>query len=417
MWDPYSNFEKIILPNGLSLFASQVDRDFEIFGFIIHAGAREDVFEKSGIAHFVEHCVSENVSGWKKENIELHFQKQGGFADLGSTDYLKTYYTCKCQAVPKRIRETLQIFGEMLLNAKLSKNIELERDIIIQEYYLCHPYEVLRDIDLFVQKCVFPNHRLANFLRPLGDIDGIRNITKKNLQRFFDRFYVPANMSIVAVGKMPPQVVADFLMKSPFSQSKHGQRNALPAPRVPDYSAITRFDIKMSMLFGKENAMQHGTYKSYVALPGGISLEKMHFSKNLLGKMLFQEIREKRGWSYEIGTGYDSFQDLYKFEIEVPLKTDFLPHIEKLVDSCINKTISNKKLFKQVKELAINDPLIIDNSYSKICQNSMSDIGHFSRIIPMSETIRERKKISTKDVEEILSFLAPDKRLTVIAYP
>jgi predicted Zn-dependent peptidase len=417
MWDPYVNFEKIVLPNGLTIFASQVDREFEIFGFVIHAGAREDTFEKSGVAHFVEHCVSKNIPDWPKEKIRPYFQKQGGFANLGITDYLSTTYMCKCQAIKKNISTALDIFGKMLLGANISKDIEVERKIITQEYNLKFMHNIVPKLMLQSHSCVFPGHRLANYLGPSGNIDGIKGMDAENLQRFYDSFYVPANISVIAIGKISPESVAKFLEKSPLGISKSGQRNAVSIPRFPDYSALTRYDIKISLYLGTTNLMTRGEYRTEAALSGTLSPESVMFTKKFLENILFQEIREKRGWAYDVEIGCQTFQDLYRFVIRIPMKLEALSNIEKTVDNCIANALNNRKLFNLIWELDVSSSILADLSCEEICSNSMREVGNFNRIISNHEAVQMRKLITLANVEEVLTYLTPDKRLTIISYP
>jgi len=418
MLDPYADFERIVLPNGLTVFVSQVDRDFEIFGFLVHAGSREDLTEKDGVAHFVEHCVSENVPGYpSSKDIESYFEKQGGFVNLGKTSYLRTTYMCKCQATVEHISRTLDIFGKMLIDAQILKDIELERDIVIQEYHDRHLYKFTPELILHRHACLYPHHRLNAFLCAVGKIDEIENITKENLQRFCDQFYTPANISIVAIGKLSPESVAEFLAKSPFGQSKPGGRTAMEAPHIPDYSALTRFDIKASLLLGENNLITRGNYESYAVLPGILDTEKISFTENLLRRIFKQEIREKRGWAYRIIMGFDYLQDLYELHLEIPLKIKALPHIEETVEHCINTALDEKDFFHDVQETFVNDLILEDSSCEEICRTSMNDISRTGRIISHREIIQLRKDITINDIEKVLSYLKPEKRFTIITHP
>jgi predicted Zn-dependent peptidase len=418
MWDPYTNFERIVLPNGLTVFASQVDREFEIFGFIVHAGSREDLIERDGTAHFVEHCVSENVAGYpNSKDITSHFEKQGGFAKLGTTGYLKTSYMCKCQATIEQINKALDIFGKMLISSQILKDIETERNIIIQEYHVRYPYKFASELDLYRHACIFPNHRLNNYQSPIGKIDEIEAMTKGNLQRFYDRFYTPANISVVAIGKLSLESVAEFLEKSPFGQPKSGKRTATEKTRTPDYSAITRFDIKASLLLGETNLRTRGHYESYAALPGALNAESVSFTKNLLQKILGQEIREKMGWAYQVQIGLNYLQDLYELYLEIPLKIKALPHIEELVERCISTALNEEDIFHEMQEIAVNELVLEDCSCERICELSMLDIVRTERIVSHYEINQLRKAITPNDIKNVLNYLKPEKRFTIITHP
>jgi len=61
--DLYAGFQRVILPNGLTLYVQERPEVSWLYaGFVIHAGAREDPASRRGLAHLVEHLVSENVA-------------------------------------------------------------------------------------------------------------------------------------------------------------------------------------------------------------------------------------------------------------------------------------------------------------------------------------------------------------------
>lgn len=419
MWDPYADFRKLTLSNGLDVYVSQVEREFEIFGFVIHAGAREDLPGKDGVAHFVEHCVSKGLPDLTSEDIESYFEKQGGTVKLGTTDYLKTTYMCKCRATLEHLAKSLDLFGRMLLNPDLSRGIDREREIIIQEYNRSFGYKFLPELVLMRRNSVFPGHRLTNYLRPLGNLSAIQSMTKANLEEFHNQYYVPANISIVATGKLFLEQVTDLLEKSPFDIKRAGMRNAIPPPRFPDYSCLTRYDLKGSLLLGSNNEklLTRGQYESWSSLPGSLDPDVVIFTKNFLERFLLKKIREELGWCYGLDVDIQILQDLYEFDINIPLKIEALPHIEELVDNCISTALDDREFFNGIKEVAINDLLLIDRSYTKICEASMGDVGCYGRIIPNAETVKTREAITRDSIAEVLNYLKPEKRLTIISYP
>lgn len=417
MLDPYADFERIVLPNGLTIFVSQVDREFEIFGFVVHAGSREDPIGKEGLAHFVEHCVSENVPNYPPEQIENYFEKQGGYINLGNTNYLRACYRCKFQANVKYLRHILGIVGTMLLDATLTEGIEKQRKIILQEYRDHFPYPFSTKINQLRISSIFHNHKLSKSMDSLGREEIIRKISAADLQAYHDQFYTPANISIVAIGKFSSAIVKKAIAESPFGQQKTGRRLPLALPQNPDYSQRTRFDVKISQLLKTDQQAAQGNYESYASLPGNMDKETVHFFAVLLGKLLSREIREKTGRAYDVTVDYVCFQDLYEFYIDFHIDPTGLLEIEELVDSCIKTVLHDKKRFQQEKENAINAPLLLDISCEKICKYSMNDIAIWNRIISNTEITEKRRRLTSASVAKILEYLEPEKRTTIISHP
>ena len=92
MYDPYADFTKHTLPNGLGVHTVfWENRPWVIMEFVVHSGGREDSPRKSGLAHYTEHVVSKNIPGYtsdkaeeffelenekEKQNVEVSFKKE-----------------------------------------------------------------------------------------------------------------------------------------------------------------------------------------------------------------------------------------------------------------------------------------------------------------------------------------------------
>jgi len=91
MWDPTSQFQKLVLPNGLSIYSAQmVGREIETVKFIIHSGSLRDPKNALGTAHFLEHMLSENIDEGMLYDL---FDKDGGSFNLGGTDRMSTEFS------------------------------------------------------------------------------------------------------------------------------------------------------------------------------------------------------------------------------------------------------------------------------------------------------------------------------------
>ena len=68
MYDPFAKFTKHILSNGLEIHHQFWERPWIKVEIVVHSGGREDPVVMPGLAHFVEHVVSQNIDGYGNDH-------------------------------------------------------------------------------------------------------------------------------------------------------------------------------------------------------------------------------------------------------------------------------------------------------------------------------------------------------------
>lgn len=416
MYDPYAEFTKHILSNGLEVHSVFWDRPWIGMEIVVHSGGREDPTVMPGLAHFVEHVVSQNIPNREFDQSKEFFETCGGRAEFGSTSYLYTKYKFGVPADLTIFREALAIFGSMLLGARLEKDVEHERKVIFREFNGRYPFPEKLEWDMNIRKALFKGHRLETYNRPLGRPEGFLSTTEADLQDFYDKHYVPANISLVIIGGLPTEEVIAELEKSPFGMRKDGTRNPIPKPfnqfPTPIEQAKT---VKMSKHVNFK--VDQTEYKATWAFPADFPWQARRVFDQVLGKILFDEIREKRGLAYSIGTDYTDYHDVYEYEIGGRITPDATLYIDELVRKCISMVPSRRDLFERKLKSCIQRCLMIDLSGAGLARNSADDLVSDHRIISMQEALDELHKVRPEQMEEAVAILTPERQYTFIACP
>lgn len=418
MWDPYGDFEKVVLPNGLTIYALHVDRSFQEFGAVIHSGAREDPEGKDGLAHFTEHCVSSNASDFTFGEIENFFEVMGAACMLGSTNYHHTNYAFSCELQKASFSKALKIFGKMLIDSKLTARIEEQREIITQEFYRDFPSDNFFELQLLCHNNSYPQHRLENYVCPLGTKSSIRSISQTDLQSFHDQHYTPQNMSIVTLGGLLVTEVVSLIENSPFGANKVGRRNPLLiASHITPVPTCNRFDTSMKFILGKDHKNNYGIFAAYSSCPGTLQGEAVNIANKILYKQLNREIREKRQWCYSLNVSSQYLQDIHKVSFEMNIPPEKLSEIETVIEDCLTSIFNDRKLFETVRNYQIRKLDFLDPTLKKILEHSTEDLINFNRIISIQEARAKRLSITFQDVQDVFSCLRSSNRLTILIYP
>ena len=419
MWDPYSDFEKVTLSNGLTIYvANWPGRPWEQVGFLIHSGAEQDPVGREGVAHFVEHVVSENVELSRKD-LENFFKDSGGKVRLGGTGDFHTDYSFFIPTTTEIVNKAFSLFGEMLFTAKLEKKIERERKVIIGEFNRKFSSALEIELETRESKAIFSGCWLENSFSALGLPETINSISQKDLQGFYDKHYTPANMSIVCVGGLNIEQVVEAIQQSPFGMDKPGKRVPLPTSFLDfPLPKETRYLHDHSKYSKKGNERNSCGYYSIARVPNNVGTVAPYLLKMILYRILFDELREKRAWTYAVKVSLLNMRHFSQVSISCnSFEVEALDDIEAVIEECILSVASMDNFFERLKNQNLVNVTQFDLTGEQLCKRVFDQLIFHDRIIKSSEIMSEMKAVTMGEVVSLLKWLKPERRWTMISRP
>ncbi|WP_432664756.1 pitrilysin family protein [Wukongibacter baidiensis] len=187
--------------NGLEIFIlpkKDYTKKFAIFGtrygsidnkFIV-PGEKETTEVPEGIAHFLEHKLFESEEG----GVFGRFSKLGSSVNA-YTNFNSTCYLFSCT---DKFYENLGILIDFVQSPYLTdENVEKEKGIIEQEIRM---YEDNPNWKVFFNglRALYHTHPVS--IDIAGTVESIYKITKDELYKCYNTFYVPNNMVVFVVG-------------------------------------------------------------------------------------------------------------------------------------------------------------------------------------------------------------------------
>lgn len=421
MWDPFAEFQTETLPNGLTVHAAHwPGRPWEALGFLVHSGAVHEPVGLEGLAHFVEHLVSENTEGMTKTEQLQYFDDLGGDVSLGGTSFHRTGFDCFIPIEKSVLEKTLTFFGSMLITSQLRQKIESERQVIMSEFWgrvgSLENWGWLKK----ERSLMYSGLWRERYLSPMGDWQSISRITERDLQNFYDAHYTPANISVVGVGGLTLSQLTAYLQASPFGEEKPGKRTTLPEP-ITEFPAMTENrSIRPSARFWNFKIPKHatGSYNSAVRLPGNIPSPRVSVLAELLATELLSEIRGKNSWGYAPGCGLTGF---LQFQ-ELDFGCSALPHhvigqVERVIESLVGSLHEKRALFESAKRQSVAKTRLLDVTAQKIRNGALHDLSHYGRIHSLKEDVETLESWSFEEFRQIQRLLVPSERRTIIRVP
>ena len=193
---PHSLYQKTTLENGIRVVTETIAglRSVAI-GILVDACPRDELPEKAGLAHLVEHLLFQGTSSRDENQIANLMDVGGGnFGGFTTRDY-----TCYFATVLDDYRTyAIDLLGDILLNSIFPpKNIEREKTIILREIDRVRdtPYEW---VHMLLKSAVWPDHPLGRAIT--GDSTTVQELSREDVIYFVHNNYLPNRMIIAAAG-------------------------------------------------------------------------------------------------------------------------------------------------------------------------------------------------------------------------
>lgn len=180
------------------------------------AGAADDPWGTSGIAHFLEHLMFKSTGKIKSGEFSRIITQLGG-RDNAATDHDTTSYY---QRVAKEhLRRVMELEADRMVNLKLIEaEVRTERDVILEERRTNVDGNPLSIMSEQMSATLYQNHP---YHRPaLGWEHEMAKLSLKDAAAFYRRFYAPNNAILVVAGDVTPEEVR------PLAEATYGRNKA-----------------------------------------------------------------------------------------------------------------------------------------------------------------------------------------------
>jgi zinc protease len=201
MWPAVS---RRILPNGLTSYVMRHPhpKGRAFFWLAVHAGSSLEDDDQRGLAHFVEHMAFNGTKRFEEQAIVAWAESIGmrfgadvnAYTGFDATVYQLEVPTDKAEHVDR----ALDVLRDWMTDVTFDPAaIDAERGVVLEEWRLSRGVgERISDQHLPV---LFKGTRHAERL-PIGLPDIIRTAPREAMVRFYERFYRPENIAVIAVG-------------------------------------------------------------------------------------------------------------------------------------------------------------------------------------------------------------------------
>jgi len=401
-------YRKTVLENGLRIITHPMKRmQSAALGIWIKVGGRYETSEYKGIAHFLEHLTFKGSKKYSYRKIKESIEGVGGSLNGFTSEEL----TCYLVKLPNlHLGLALDVLSDMVINPLLQpEEIKKERTVIQEEIkmYKDLPQSYVYDL---LDELLWPNQPLGMAIT--GTVESISRINKENLFLFKEKYYVPTNIIISAAGLLEHNKFTDMI-RNIFSSLKSTNVSAFLKVKEEQY----RPQLK---LLHKDTEQTHLTlgfhsFKRDHPLRYALGLLHVILGANMSSR-LFNELREKKGLAYEIGTQVKYFQDTGAFIVHAGIDNrkvnESVELILKELEKAKDKLVSIDE-FKRAKEFYLGQLAL---SLEETLDNMLwigESTATLDEVYSLKDIVKKINKIKREDIREVAEYIFQEKSLNL----
>lgn len=397
------------LDNGVRVLTESVDHvGSASLGVWCTTGSKHETDTEAGITHFIEHMLFKGTPSRTSQQIAEAIEGRGGMLNA-FTDKERTCYYCRVLAEDSV--HGLEVLSDMVNNSLLDpEELEREKGVVLEEIKRGEdePGDHVHDIHL---QGLWSDHKLG--LPVIGTKESVSSFKQLDLQGYMNRRYRADTILVAAAGKVDHDAFVDYANSSYGGLKASEEDEALARPKGQAGENLVGKDIEqVHFCIGTDgvNYYDEDLYTMIVldgVLGGGMS------------SRLFQEVREKRGLAYAVGSYHLTYTVGGAFTIYGGTGLQTWPQVQEVIRTELDKIMTDgpteEEMAKVKRQVAGNLVLGLEGMSSRMMRMAKNEMV-FGRQIPMEETVSKINAITRSQVTELAQrmFQADSMRTTAI---
>lgn len=400
--------EKFILESGTTVLIDEM-RDVRslALGFFCRTGSADEPEEKRGLSHFLEHLLFKRTKKRSTLAIARAIDRLGGDADAFTTKEYTAFYA---HALDSKLGEALDLLADVVLSPAFGvEDIERERGVILEEIGECNdtPDDLVHE--LFVRS-FWRNHPLGEPI--LGTAESVRGLTRSDIYGFYRERYGAQNLIVSVAGHVRKREILPALEKL-FQRRPAGEvfpvNGRRPRPyqhcSVESRPGLEQAHVCLGMTGPSQSSPRRfAAHLLDLVLGGGMS------------SRLFQEVREKRGLVYSIGSSLNSYR-LGGYET---IQASCAPkNLARVIDTTLaalrklNRDGVREAEIRRAKEhLKGNVLLSLESTISRMSAQARQEF-YFREIQPAEELLSRIDAVTEEEIAEVASQIFSGESLSL----
>lgn len=409
----HPQYKKTVLPNGIRIVTEEIPyvRSVSV-GAWIDVGSRDEEERSNGISHFLEHMVFKGTARFTAQGIARSLESVGGYLNAFTTKEHTCFYA---RILDTYLPKAIDVLSDLVLHPVFDpKEMEKEKRVILEELKNIEddPDDLIHD---YLDKNVFQRHPLGYPI--IGKAENITQFSKTDLVRFTETHYVPERLVISAAGNLRHDEVVKLISRS----FRAKRRSAAPPARRAEPRRMK----------SRKEVLVRPVTQAHICLGtlgcGARSRQRypLLVLNSLLGEgmssRLFQNIREKYGFAYNVYSFANFMSDSGSFGIYIGTDNQNIENsiglIEKELIQLRKHPVGPAEIRRAKAQLKGSTMLSLESMSNRMMRLGSGEIL-FGDFLSLDTILKGIDSVGQEDLSALADrLLQPDRFSTVIFKP
>jgi predicted Zn-dependent peptidase len=396
--------ERTELPGGLRVLTETMPGVLSAtLGIWVGVGSRDETPGVAGSSHFLEHLLFKGTTTRSALEIATAMDAVGGEMNAFTAKEHTCYYA---NVLASDLPLAVTLLSDLVTEAcNTAADLESERTVVLEEIAMRddEPSDAVHD--LFAET-LFGDTPLGRSV--LGTVESVQGLTRDDVDGWYrGRYTVPA-IVVTAAGRVDHQQVLD-LVTAAFQDRLAG--DARPAPlRTGD--GVIHKPAHPTGLIARRTEQTH----LLLGTPAMGRLDERRYSAAVLdatvgggmSSRLFQEIREKRGLVYSVGSALSHYAGVGSFSVYAGCAKKRVPEVLRLVRAELDRVaaegITAEEVARSRGQLKGALVLGLEDTGSRMSRLGKSELS-YGEYLPVREVLARLDAVDEEQVRDVAAQL------------
>src|SRR5579862_8107293 len=402
---PTLMINKFTLDNGVRVLVESVDyvRSASI-GLWCKTGSRHEFDSEAGITHLIEHMLFKGTEKRTAKEIAEAIEGRGGALNAFTDKESTCYY---CRVLADDVENGIDVLSDMMLHSLIDpEELKREEGVVVEEIKRGEdePSDHVHEVHLEER---WGKHPLGKPV--IGTRESVSGFKREDLQTYMQRRYRGSNVLLGVAGKVDPGEVHTWAETILGKIPAGGEDSKLERPHGKGGRHVLPKDVEqVHFCIGGEGASLYDDdlYTQIVmdaALGGSMS------------SRLFQEIREKRGLVYSIGSYSLNYTSGGTYTVYGGTSPDKWGEVQELTrkefDKVMKSGFDQDELERTKRHISGNLVLALEGMSGRMMRMSKNELFH-GREISIEETLDKVNAVTNQEIVELARRILPAERVS-----
>ncbi|MBN2654228.1 MAG: insulinase family protein [Nitrospirae bacterium] len=398
-------FTKKYLDNGIPVVMEQI-KNFRsvIVGIWVRVGSRNEMPDKNGISHFLEHMFFKGTNTRTPSDIAIYIDSLGGDLNAFTSRENTAFYV---KVLDEYVEKGIDLLSDVFLHSTFDpEEIEKEKGVIKEEIKMVEdtPDEYIHDI---FSKAIWGDRDLGQPV--LGTRDTVKTFQREDLIDHCKKYYGTADTVIACAGNFDPDKVMALLNSHLGELTRGSEPETFGQPSFRNVNIIKPKELSEAHICLGVEGVPYSSHDRYA-----LTLLNSILGSSVSSR-LFQEVREKKGYAYSIYSYTSSYCDAGMWAVYAGTgKKKAVIVTEMIIKEMKNfaDTITEEELRRAKDQLRGNLILGLDSTSSRMQSIARQEI-YYKRNYTVKEIIKEIESVQLKHAKDLAARLLNSGKMSL----